>query len=160
MLQTLCKPEIPKIFSERVKVGNLLLDICRNDESPDGHSGGVDCNFPIARTSVTQNGFRIALQPQKYIHQFMLLELISWSITFQLHKTFIWKFHFPIITLHVVICDSENYMDKLLRSYSLRISHCSCIKECFRISSAIISDWSASVKSFLRETKDTVRVYG
>ena len=39
--------------------------------------------------------------------------------------------NFPKITLHVFVCDSENYMQKLSWNYFSGRSHFSCRKECF-----------------------------
>ena len=61
----------------------------------------------------------------------MFSELISRKITFQLQKIFFRELISGKIAYHVV-CDSENYMEKLFDNYSLGKSHFSYTKECFR----------------------------
>ena len=87
-----------------------------------------------------------------YIHKLLFSELMSRKITLQLQENIFRelisrKLHFPKITCHVFVCDSENYMEKLFVNFLLGKSHGSYINKVFGNNFAIISGWRVQAPS-------------
>ena len=60
------------------------------------------------------------VQPEKITYINVFLEFISRYITFQLHQLFL-EFNSP--KLHILVCDSGNYIEVVFRNCFLRKSH-------------------------------------
>ena len=77
-----------------------------------------------------------------------LLKLTSWKITFQVQEFvfFCWggggRIHFPNVTYHIFVCDSENYMEKMFGNYFLENLIPVTWNNVLGINFAIISGWS------------------
>ena len=83
---------------------------------------------------------------RKYeIHKCRFSEIISRKSASQLHKNTSLELIYRKITLHVFVCDSENYMEKMFANDFLRKSHFSTCKKVFGINFAAICDWSVFV---------------
>ena len=69
----------------------------------------------------------------------------SIDLRFQLHKNIFLELMLSKLTLHVFVCDSENFIEKLLGNALLGKSHFGYIREWF---------WNSSRKNFGLECKD------
>ena len=76
-------------------------------------------------------GLVYTLAGKYYIHKFLLSELILQENYIAVTSKYFSGIHFPKITYHVLVCDSENYMEKLFENYFLGKSHVSYMKQCF-----------------------------
>ena len=74
----------------------------------------------------------LTLQPEKITY----INFVFGINVLKIYNSVTWKYftgiNFPKITLHVFICDSENYIEKLFGNYFLGKSHFSYINKCFR----------------------------
>ena len=68
-------------------------------------------------------------------------------------KDCLWN-QFPKMTLHVFVCDSENYMEKCFGNYFLGKSHVSYINKVLGVNFAMISGWSLLLPTKLADFKD------
>ena len=85
-----------------------------------------ECRSPGLRSPPFKNARR-----KDHIHTFLFSEIIPEIIHFSL-KSYVSGIAFPKITLHVFVCDSENYMEKLFGNYFLGKSHVSFTNECLQ----------------------------
>ena len=104
--------------------GTLLTFLCLFRKHPNPTSPHLNPTFCLHS------------RQKDHIHQILFLEFISRkSLHFSYIKYYSGHLFSQKLTWHVFVCDSENYMEKLVGNHLLGKSHFSYITYCYRNSS-------------------------